>query len=147
MSQDTEPDSSRRSFFSALAIAGTSAVAAISAVLAGGFLFPIPKKKPRPQFVCLESDAPQGKPLEIQDPNGRKVLLMRDKSNQLMAIGTVCSHLGCAVYYRPKDDVFECPCHQGFFDAQGNPIAGPPRRPLDRFPVTVFEGKVFVEFA
>lgn len=147
MATDQGTDRSRRSFFSALAIVGASAAAAISAVLAGGFLFPIPKKKPRPQFVCLESDTPQGRPLEIQDPSGRKVLLMRDKKGQLVAVGTVCSHLGCAVYYRPKKDIFECPCHQGFFDAQGNPIAGPPRRPLDRFPVTVFEGKVFVEFA
>ncbi len=142
----TSPDSSRRSFIKILAVAGSAATAGIAAFMAGGFLYPIPKKKRRPQFVCLEADIPKGKPFEIQDPSGRKVLLIRDKKNKLIAVSTVCSHLGCAVYYRPKKDIFDCPCHQGVFDAEGNPVSGPPRRPLDRYPVMVNSGKVFVEF-
>jgi cytochrome b6-f complex iron-sulfur subunit len=138
---------SRRSFVKILATAGSAAAAGVAAFMAGGFLYPIPKKKRRPQFICLESDIPKGKPFEIQDLSGRKVLLMHDKNDQLIAIGTVCSHLGCAVYYRPKEDIFDCPCHQGVFDSQGNPVAGPPRRPLDRYPVLVTNHKVFVEFA
>ena len=78
---------------------------------------------------------------------GRKVLLMRRKNNELMAISTECTHLGCSVYYRPGKRIFDCPCHQGVFDFEGNPISGPPTRPLERYPVEVRESKIFVHFS
>jgi cytochrome b6-f complex iron-sulfur subunit len=51
------------------------------------------------------------------------------------------------VYYRPQKKVFECPCHQGVFDADGNPTAGPPVSPLNKYETEVRGGKVFVQFA
>ncbi len=83
---------------------------------------------------------------EIKDPKGRTVLLMRQSTGSLMAISTICTHLGCNVFYREKKAHFECPCHQGFFDMEGNVISGPPQRPLDRYPIEVRDGKVFVQY-
>ena len=103
--------------------------------IGGGFLYPVRRGKAPAQFVCLESEVPGEKPLEIIDLKGRKVLLLRRSDGALMALGTVCTHLGCAVYYRPKQEKFDCPCHQGVFDGTGKPVAGPPREPLERFPV------------
>ena len=139
----------RRKALSKLSIGALSVLGGAGLFLAGGFLYPIPKETPPALFVCLESQAPRtvGQSLNILDPQGRKVLLMREAAGTLSAIRTVCTHLGCAVFYRPDKEIFECPCHQGIFDAQGNPISGPPERPLQRYPLEVRDGKVFIQFA
>jgi Rieske Fe-S protein len=139
----------RRQAMNKLSLGTLSVLGGFGVFVAGGFLYPIPKKKPPALFVCLESQAPEakGQSLEIQDPRGRKVLLMRETDGGLSAIRTVCTHLGCAVFYRPDKNIFECPCHQGVFDAQGNPVSGPPETPLQRYPLEVREGKVFIQFA
>ena len=46
-----------------------------------------------------------------------------------------CTHLGCAYSWDQSNQRFECPCHGGKFDQNGNRIAGPPPRPLDRYEV------------
>jgi menaquinol-cytochrome c reductase iron-sulfur subunit len=59
-----------------------------------------------------------------------------------------CTHLGCAYDWDLKSQQFHCPCHGGKFDKEGNRIAGPPPRALDRFEVQkegdqIRIGKVF----
>jgi len=44
-----------------------------------------------------------------------------------------CTHLGCAYSWNQTNQHFECPCHGGKFDKDGNRLAGPPPRPLDRY--------------
>lgn len=46
-----------------------------------------------------------------------------------------CTHLGCAFAWNTENHRFECPCHGGKFDLDGNRIEGPPPRPLDRYEV------------
>jgi len=137
----------RRQALNKLSVTGLSLAAGFASFIGGGFLYPIPRTKPPALFVCLESEVSAANPLEIRDLQGRKVLLRRKADGTLLALGTVCSHLGCAVFYRPDSRQFECPCHQGFFDEEGNPVAGPPQRPLARYPVEAKEGKIFVQFA
>lgn len=48
-----------------------------------------------------------------------------------------CTHLGCTVRWEPEENRYACPCHAGFYDAQGNPTAGPPPKPLQVVPVRV----------
>jgi Rieske Fe-S protein len=145
--QDQASNPGRRNFI-AIAAAGTVGIMGATATAMGtGFLYPVARKPPSPLFVCLESEVPAGDPMELTDLLGRKVLLMHQPGGGLIAVSTVCSHLGCTVYYRPEQKVFDCPCHGGKFDHEGKPIAGPPQTPLARFPVEVREGKVFVQFA
>ncbi len=55
----------------------------------------------------------------------------RINSNQkIQLFSSTCSHLACNVIWQEETGVFECPCHSGRFDAEGQPIAGPPSRPL-----------------
>ena len=126
-------------------------LAAGAACLAGavgvGFLYPVPKIEQKPRFICLRHQVGKGKTLELLDEDGRKVMLMEQANGELMAIGTTCTHLGCSVFYRADEGQFECPCHDGWFDAEGTPTAGPPDRPLPRYPVTERDGKVFVKLA
>jgi Rieske Fe-S protein len=74
-----------------------------------------------------------------------------------------CAHLGCpvqpgAVLGKEKDLTvgkepvklipvsgltgFGCPCHGGAYDAEGNRIAGPPVRSLDRFAYSIVNGNL-----
>lgn len=52
-----------------------------------------------------------------------------------------CTHLGCAYAWNPQKREFDCPCHGGKFNINGDKIAGPPPRPLDRY-MTRVEGGV-----
>jgi len=145
--QENPESVERRKFLGKLTALAVSVLGGFAAFIAGGFLYPVQRRKPPALFVCLESELPPGRPLEIKDPKGRSVLLMRKTDGPLLAVGTVCSHLGCQVFYRPKKKQFDCPCHEGVFDAEGNPVSGPPRLPLDRYPTQVRRGKVFVQFS
>ena len=145
--EDNDHATERRTFLMGVSAAAVALMGGAASFIGAGFLYPVKRKQPSPRFVCLESEVPEGEPLEINDPLGRKVLLFKKAGGKLLAIGTVCSHLGCAVFYRSKKKMFDCPCHQGVFDGEGNPVSGPPERPLDRYPVTVSEGKVFVQFS
>ena len=53
-----------------------------------------------------------------------------------------CTHMGCVVQWRSAADEYFCPCHQGRYDATGNPIAGPPPRPLAMVPVSIRGSRV-----
>jgi Rieske Fe-S protein len=56
----------------------------------------------------------------------------------LAAFGQKCTHLSCVVYYEASEQRFECPCHEGVFDARtGDVLEGPPPRPLGRIDVEV----------
>jgi Rieske Fe-S protein len=51
--------------------------------------------------------------------------------------------MGCEVFWSEPENRYRCRCHEGLFDAQGQPVAGPPPRPLRTLPVTL-EGDVAV---
>jgi cytochrome b6-f complex iron-sulfur subunit len=137
----------RRKFLTSLMGAVIAVAGGMGIFMAGGFLYPVARKKPEPRFICFSGDVPHDKPLEISDPAGRKVLLMRKQDGSLMAISTTCTHLGCTVYYREAKKIFECPCHQGVFDYEGNPVSGPPQTPLERYPVDIRDEMVFIQFS
>ena len=60
-----------------------------------------------------------------------------EAEQQIKIFSSTCSHLACNVIWQEETQEFVCPCHSGRFNAQGQPIAGPPSRPL-----TVLEHKV-----
>lgn len=55
----------------------------------------------------------------------------------VVARSLLCSHFGCRVQWREEARHYHCPCHEGRFDAEGRPVAGPPLRPLRLIPVEV----------
>ena len=72
-------------------------------------------------------------------------ILLRTDAEKLTAFGQHCTHLNCPVHFQAETRRLVCPCHQGYFSSEdGQPLAGPPRRPLARFYVFVREGQVWV---
>jgi Rieske Fe-S protein len=60
-------------------------------------------------------------------------ILVRTGPESYAAYSRICTHVGCAVFYRPTAGAFECPCHEGFFSVtDGSVLQGPPPRPLPR---------------
>lgn len=60
-------------------------------------------------------------------------ILVRTEEGELQAYSQVCTHLSCAVIYRPEERTLFCPCHHGYFSVRdGEPTAGPPTRRLPR---------------
>lgn len=56
---------------------------------------------------------------------------VRQREGKLMAMSTVCPHLGCAIDYDGDNDKFICPCHDSFFSLDGGVETGPSPRGMD----------------
>jgi cytochrome b6-f complex iron-sulfur subunit len=46
---------------------------------------------------------------------------------QIRALSSVCTHMGCTLYYRPASHDLRCPCHGASFDLTGHLANGPDR--------------------
>jgi Rieske Fe-S protein len=76
----------------------------------------------------------------ISDP----AILLRPEADRLLAYSSQCTHLQCPVLPDIEKSQLHCPCHAGYFDMNsGRPIAGPPRRPLQRIAVEVRGGTIY----
>ncbi|MEP0766915.1 MAG: Rieske (2Fe-2S) protein [Fimbriimonadia bacterium] len=71
-------------------------------------------------------------------------LYLRRDADGVIALDPACTHLGCRVRYQPEKNRFLCPCHGGVFDEAGKVVSGPPPRPLERAPVKVEDGRIWV---
>lgn len=71
------------------------------------------------------------------------VVVRLDETN-LVAYDRLCTHLLCPVIPEPDHGYLHCPCHEGYFDiATGQPLAGPPQRPLARILLEVRDGILY----
>jgi len=57
---------------------------------------------------------------------GAPGILLREDDHTLKAFSLVCTHLACIVTWNAEKREFYCPCHDGFFDAEGRVLSGPP---------------------
>ena len=75
---------------------------------------------------------------------GDASLLVRISERQFVAYGQKCTHLSCPVIPKPQAQRLHCPCHEGSFDLlTGQPLAGPPRRPLPRILLSVRGNRIY----
>ncbi len=78
-------------------------------------------------------ELPVGGAVTFHYPTGDDpALLVRPEENTLIAYASQCTHLQCPVLPDLEQNRLHCPCHAGYFDLQGDVLAGPPRRPLPR---------------
>jgi cytochrome b6-f complex iron-sulfur subunit len=116
------------------------------------FAYPLKIRKKKTVFVyaCDELELPVrgvrqfyvNYPLRGKTVN--KKIFIVNTVKEMFILSAVCTHLGCLVsWYRPENR-FLCPCHDGQYDINGNVAAGPPPAPLNRLPLKIKQGKVFV---
>ncbi|RLB55390.1 MAG: hypothetical protein DRJ42_06320 [Deltaproteobacteria bacterium] len=149
---DDDDDMGRRDFVGATA-ASVGLVGLSAGGVGVGFLWPRTEREPQAVYTCLVREVPVNGVKEVRSPRGETIYLTRtadtDNPADILAISTTCSHLGCKVYFKPNNEGaqrFHCPCHQGYFDEQGNPTGGPPERPLARYEVEVRGNLLFLKY-
>lgn len=54
---------------------------------------------------------------------------------QIVALKTVCTHLGCTPNWLEAEQKFKCPCHGSGFYKDGINFEGPAPRPLERYAI------------
>jgi menaquinol-cytochrome c reductase iron-sulfur subunit len=150
----------RRRFLSRVSLALSAAAAAIVGVPVVGFLFaPLLRRVPREwrpvgrvaDFAVGETVAvafDDASPLPWAGVTARTAAwLRRDEGEGFTAFAVNCTHLGCPVRWIQGAELFLCPCHGGVFNKDGSVAAGPPPRPLTRYPVRVRGGRVEIQTA
>ncbi len=71
-------------------------------------------------------------------------ILVRLDEDTFVAYDRLCTHLLCPVIPLPEQGQLHCPCHEGVFDlATGQPLAGPPQRPLARITLEIRNGTLY----
>lgn len=106
-----------------------------------------PKRSPRSPGtpIVRVSDVPEGQAYNFYFPGpGHPAVLVHLPGGEFAAYDRRCTHLLCPVLWDTASGHLLCPCHHGHFDARtGAVLAGPPRRPLPRVPITVRDGVIY----
>ncbi len=151
----------RRSFLSALLVAGTAGVGALLIVPVVRFvLHPVLATTTEKSWSDVgkvdefqSNTAPVQRLVQIEQLDGwrrtvsqKPVYVVRDSAGQLAVLSAVCTHLGCTVPWIEKQNEFICPCHQAIFDPSGKLIGGPAPRGMDVLPTKVEQGVLKVQY-
>ena len=65
------------------------------------------------------------------------VIVLQKEDGVVEAYSAKCTHAGCLVEWNDAKHSFLCRCHGGVFNEKGDPIAGPPKKPLERFQIDI----------
>lgn len=143
----SHPDNgiTRRSFLARIIaiISGIIGVA-VATPLIGYFLSPAWKRTVTPfTAIARTGDIPRGEPAfvtyEERARDGwfvstlsKGAWVVNKDGKEFIVLDPRCTHLNCPYYWDKDNKRFQCPCHDGRFDIDGNVTGGPPPRPLDR---------------
>jgi len=155
---ETPEEISRRRFFRDLSLAvGGCAALGMGAPVVGFILSPLLRKEPRAwRTVGKLDDFKIGDTVDVRYEDASPetwsgvtahtaAWLRRESKDTFIAFSINCTHLGCPVRWLPQARLFMCPCHGGVFYENGDVAAGPPERPLVRYPVRIENGEVQIE--
>lgn len=144
--QNVPAGNSRRGFLLKAAWSGLAALFLGTMAIVARFFFPRVLFEP-PTKVKV------GKPSEFlpgtvdtrfKDKYG--VWIVRDAEDRIIAIKTVCTHLGCTPNWIESRNKFKCPCHGSGFLRNGVNVEGPAPRPLDRYKIALGdEGEIHID--
>jgi menaquinol-cytochrome c reductase iron-sulfur subunit len=141
---------SRRKFLTAfIGVAAGAVAVALAAPLAIYFLTPLSAGAVRRTVtIASTKDIPVGSPTFVAYEEAKRdawlttteskgAWIVTKDGKDFVIYDPHCTHLGCGYFWDAAAKTFNCPCHGGFFDIDGNVIAGPPPRPLDRMAFTI----------
>ncbi len=123
-----EFDASRRQFLkSMLAFAGVVLVtAAFSLIGQSRPSLPTTNTSGLPQgAVANLSQVQPGSPVYFEYPTGYPNILLKKSDGTLVALSMLCTHVCCQLYYDSPTNLLKCPCHNSWFDENGNVVQGP----------------------
>jgi cytochrome b6-f complex iron-sulfur subunit len=150
-------DAEDRRGFLEIAIGSFMAVGFTALSVTGGlftlglarFLFPNVLAEPPSKFkVGFKEGFPTGK-VDTKYVAQYGVWVVNGDYNgqqQIYALKTVCTHLGCTPNWLEAEQKFKCPCHGSGFYKDGINFEGPAPRPLERYAIRIADdGQVEID--
>jgi cytochrome b6-f complex iron-sulfur subunit len=144
----------RRAFLfgmSALAVGFTALSATMGLWTAGTirFMFPNILREPPSRFKVGSPDqfAPGQVETKYKAQFGVWIVNTEFQGEQeIVALRSVCTHLGCTPNWLEAEQKFKCPCHGSGFYKDGVNFEGPAPRPLERFAISIAnDGQIEVD--
>ena len=137
----------RKSFLSWLSIGWMAFAAATGGffTIIIRFLFPNVLFEPPQSFkIGYPDDCESGK-VDLRFKKQYNVWIVRDEE-KIIALSTVCTHLGCTPNWLETERKFKCPCHGSGFRSSGINFEGPAPRPLERYKISLAnDGQILVD--
>ena len=134
-----EPDDSRREFMS-IGFGLLAAASAVFTLACVKFMFPNVLREPPSKFkVGLPDAFPSGQ-IETKYKAQFAVWVGNSEVNgqqQIYALKSVCTHLGCTPNWLESEQKYKCPCHGSGFYKDGINFEGPAPRPLERYAIRI----------
>ena len=135
----------RRAFLfgmSALAVGFTALSAAAASFSLGvvRFMFPNILREPPSRFSVGTPDKFPAGQVEERFKAQFGVWIVNTEYNgqqQIVALKSVCTHLGCTPNWLEAEQKFKCPCHGSGFYKDGINFEGPAPRPLERYAIGI----------
>ena len=134
-----EADESRRSFLS-LGFWMLGLVTALWSLASLKFLFPNVLREPPSKFKVGSPDAFPSGQVQTKFKAQFGVWIANAEYNgqqQIYALKSVCTHLGCTPNWLEAEQKFKCPCHGSGFYMDGINFEGPAPRPLERYAIQI----------
>jgi len=126
--------------FMALGFTALSVTGGLFSLGLARFLFPNVLAEPPSRFkVGFKEAFPSGK-VETKYVAQYGVWVVNSDvagTQQIYALKTVCTHLGCTPNWLEAEQKFKCPCHGSGFYKDGVNFEGPAPRPLERYAIKV----------
>ena len=154
----TAPSMGRRNFVVRAIVAIQATIGATLAFILGATTLTPSFTRREPAWLraaaldALPEDQPVAVTLRVTRQDGYSqvvdrtvVYLVRTGEQDVRALHSTCTHLGCRTAYDRKSKRILCPCHGGVFDSQGNVVDGPPPAPLPTLTTRVENGHVLVQ--
>ena len=145
----------RRSFLKYVVVSGAGLVTvSVGAPLVTYFLAPSWKQTQNNTYpIARTNNIPVGVPTLVKfeervpdawitTTESKGLWVVTKDSENFTVFDPHCTHLNCPYYWDNNEGIFVCPCHGGRFDIDGNVIAGPPPRPLDRWEHIISNGEI-----
>ncbi|MEM8945611.1 MAG: Rieske 2Fe-2S domain-containing protein [Planctomycetota bacterium] len=129
----------RRSFLW-IGFAALSAFGGLWSLAALKFLFPNVRREPPSKFKVGFPDAYPAGQVQTKFKAQYGVWISNSQYNgqqQIYALKSVCTHLGCTPSWLDAEQKFKCPCHGSGFYKDGINFEGPAPRPLERCAIRI----------
>jgi cytochrome b6-f complex iron-sulfur subunit len=142
----------RRDFFGVALAAGfwfLGGVSALWTLLTVKFMFPNVLREPPSKFKVGFPDAFAAGQVQEKYKAQYGIWVVNAEYNgqpQIVALKSVCTHLGCTPNWLEAEQKFKCPCHGSGFYKDGINFEGPAPRPLERYAIRLADdGQIEVD--
>jgi len=115
----------------ALGFTGATVLAALQA-----FIVPKVTKEP-PSIFRAGRLSDFAEPGVYEQHKGSQNVWIVNLGGEVVALSTICTHLGCVVPWNAGENMFKCPCHGSQYAPNGKVTRGPAPRSLELVSATV----------